>query len=65
MILHERFDAEKVLKTVEREKVTYIGAVPTMCERMLTCSSRRSIKPVLCGVWRSLAAKFILPFCNI
>jgi acyl-CoA synthetase (AMP-forming)/AMP-acid ligase II len=35
MILHERFDAEDVLKTVEREKVTYIGAVPTMCERML------------------------------
>jgi acyl-CoA synthetase (AMP-forming)/AMP-acid ligase II len=35
MILHERFDAEEVLKTVEREKVTYIGAVPTMCERML------------------------------
>jgi acyl-CoA synthetase (AMP-forming)/AMP-acid ligase II len=36
MILHERFDAEDVLKTVEREKVTYIGAVPTMCERMLS-----------------------------
>ncbi len=35
MILHERFDAEEVLRTVEREKVTYIGAVPTMCERML------------------------------
>jgi long-chain acyl-CoA synthetase len=35
MILHERFDAEEVLKTVEREKITYIGAVPTMCERML------------------------------
>ena len=35
MILHERFDAEDVLKTVEREKITYIGAVPTMCERML------------------------------
>ncbi len=35
MILHEHFDAENVLKTVEREKVTYIGAVPTMCERML------------------------------
>jgi acyl-CoA synthetase (AMP-forming)/AMP-acid ligase II len=35
MILHERFDAEEVLKTIEREKVTYIGAVPTMCERML------------------------------
>src|SRR5438309_3391893 len=34
-ILHERFDAEEVLKTIEREKVTYVGAVPTMCERML------------------------------
>lgn len=35
VILHERFDAEEVLKTIEAEKVTYIGAVPTMCERML------------------------------
>jgi fatty-acyl-CoA synthase/long-chain acyl-CoA synthetase len=35
MILHERFDAQEVLKTIEGEKVTYIGAVPTMCERML------------------------------
>ena len=35
MILHERFDAEGVLQAIEREKVTYIGAVPTMCERML------------------------------
>ena len=35
MILHERFDAEDVLRAIEREKVTYIGAVPTMCERML------------------------------
>lgn len=35
MILHERFDAEEVLKTIEREKVTYLGAVPVMCERML------------------------------
>jgi acyl-CoA synthetase (AMP-forming)/AMP-acid ligase II len=35
MILHERFDAEEVLRTIEREKVTYAGAVPTMCERML------------------------------
>ena len=35
MILHERFDAEQVLQTIEREQVTYIGAVPTMCERML------------------------------
>src|SRR3990172_4685947 len=35
MILHERFDAQEVLKTIEREKVTYIGAVPIMCERIL------------------------------
>lgn len=35
MILHERFDAVEVLKTIEKEGVTYIGAVPTMCERML------------------------------
>jgi acyl-CoA synthetase (AMP-forming)/AMP-acid ligase II len=35
MILHERFDADEVLKTIERDKVTYVGAVPTMCERML------------------------------
>jgi acyl-CoA synthetase (AMP-forming)/AMP-acid ligase II len=35
MILHERFDAEQVLEAVESEKITYIGAVPTMCERML------------------------------
>jgi acyl-CoA synthetase (AMP-forming)/AMP-acid ligase II len=34
MILHERFDAEEVLKTIEREIVSYVGAVPTMCERM-------------------------------
>lgn len=35
MILHERFEAVEVLRTIEREKVTYMGAVPTMCERML------------------------------
>jgi acyl-CoA synthetase (AMP-forming)/AMP-acid ligase II len=35
MLLHERFDAEEVLAAIEREKITYIGAVPTMCERML------------------------------
>src|SRR5262245_24958066 len=35
IILHERFDAEEVLRTIEREKVTYVGAVPVMCERML------------------------------
>ncbi len=35
VILHERFDAAEVLKTIEREKITYFGAVPTMCERLL------------------------------
>src|SRR4030095_5491089 len=35
VIFHEHFDAEEVLKTIERERVTYIGAVPTMCERIL------------------------------
>jgi acyl-CoA synthetase (AMP-forming)/AMP-acid ligase II len=35
LFLHERFDAEEVLKTIQREKITYMGAVPTMCERML------------------------------
>ena len=35
VIMHERFDAGEVLQTIEREKITYIGAVPMMCERML------------------------------
>jgi acyl-CoA synthetase (AMP-forming)/AMP-acid ligase II len=35
MFLHERFDAEEILRTIQREKITYMGAVPTMCERML------------------------------
>jgi acyl-CoA synthetase (AMP-forming)/AMP-acid ligase II len=35
MFLHESFDAEEILKTIEREKITYMGAVPTMCERLL------------------------------
>ena len=35
VLLHERFDAEEVLAAIEREKVTYVGAVPTMCDRML------------------------------
>lgn len=35
IFIHERFDAEEVLRVIEREKITYIGAVPTMCERML------------------------------
>jgi acyl-CoA synthetase (AMP-forming)/AMP-acid ligase II len=35
VFLHERFDARRVLQTIETEKITYVGAVPTMCERML------------------------------
>ena len=35
VFFHERFDAEEILKTIQREKITYMGAVPTMCERLL------------------------------
>jgi acyl-CoA synthetase (AMP-forming)/AMP-acid ligase II len=35
IFLHEQFDAKEVLQTIEQEKITYMGAVPTMCERML------------------------------
>ena len=35
MFLHERFDAAEVLRTIQNEKITYVGAVPTMCERLL------------------------------
>ena len=35
VILHERFDPRQVLQTIAQEKITYMGAVPTMCERML------------------------------
>jgi acyl-CoA synthetase (AMP-forming)/AMP-acid ligase II len=35
VFLHERFNAEQVLRTIEDERITYVGAVPTMCERML------------------------------
>jgi acyl-CoA synthetase (AMP-forming)/AMP-acid ligase II len=35
VFLHERFDAGEVLETIQNEKITYVGAVPTMCERML------------------------------
>jgi len=38
VIFHERFDAEEVLKTIEAESITYLGAVPTMCERLLQVS---------------------------
>jgi acyl-CoA synthetase (AMP-forming)/AMP-acid ligase II len=42
LIMHERFDAEKFLSSVQEEKVTYIGAVPTMCERLLEVSNLES-----------------------
>jgi acyl-CoA synthetase (AMP-forming)/AMP-acid ligase II len=35
LTMHPSFDAHKVLRTIEEEKITYIGAVPTMCERLL------------------------------
>ncbi|MCC6532071.1 MAG: AMP-binding protein [Burkholderiales bacterium] len=35
IILHEQFDADEILATIERERVTYMGAVPAMCERLL------------------------------
>lgn len=35
ILLHERFDAQAVVTAIEKEKITYLGAVPTMCERML------------------------------
>ncbi len=35
MFLHQRFDAEEVLRTIQNERITYVGAVPTMCERLL------------------------------
>jgi acyl-CoA synthetase (AMP-forming)/AMP-acid ligase II len=38
MIIQSHFDPIEVLKTVAREKVTYLGTVPTMCERLLQVS---------------------------
>jgi acyl-CoA synthetase (AMP-forming)/AMP-acid ligase II len=35
VFLRERFDPREVLETIQSEKITYVGAVPTMCERML------------------------------
>ena len=52
MILHERFDAGEVLAAIEREQITYIGAVPTMCERMLQVLET---KPYDTGSLRCLA----------
>jgi len=33
--IHEKFDAERFLQTVEHEKITYTMLVPTLCERLL------------------------------
>jgi long-chain acyl-CoA synthetase len=38
VFLEGRFDAEVVLETVERERITMLSAVPTMMERMLATS---------------------------
>ncbi|MGH7834917.1 MAG: class I adenylate-forming enzyme family protein [Candidatus Binatia bacterium] len=35
LTMHPGFDADKILRTIEEDKITYIGAVPTMCERLL------------------------------
>ena len=35
MIFHSHFDPVQVLETIDKEKVTYLGTVPTMCERLL------------------------------
>ena len=35
VFMHSHFDPQEVLSTIEREKITYLGAVPTMCERLL------------------------------
>jgi acyl-CoA synthetase (AMP-forming)/AMP-acid ligase II len=40
VFLHERFNAAAVLETIQNEKITYVGAVPTMCERMLQVASK-------------------------
>jgi fatty-acyl-CoA synthase len=33
--IHERFDTERLLRTIERERITYTMLVPTLCERLL------------------------------
>lgn len=35
-ILLPRFDAEKILQTIEKEKVTFLNLVPTMLQRLIT-----------------------------
>ena len=35
IIIQEKFDAERFLQTIERERITYTMLVPTLCERLL------------------------------
>lgn len=35
IIIQEKFDAERFLRTIEQEKITYTMLVPTLCERLL------------------------------
>lgn len=44
VFLEGRFDAEAVLDTIERERITMISAVPTMMERMLACAGGREAR---------------------
>jgi fatty-acyl-CoA synthase len=35
IVIHEKFDAERFLRAIEQEKITYTMLVPTLCERLL------------------------------
>lgn len=35
IIIHEKFEAERFLQTIERERITYTMLVPLLCERLL------------------------------
>ncbi len=35
IVIHEKFDAENFLQTIEREQITYTMLVPVLCERLL------------------------------
>jgi len=35
IIIHEKFEAERFLQTIEREQITYTMLVPLLCERLL------------------------------
>ena len=35
IIIQEKFEAERFLRTIEQEKITYTMLVPTLCERLL------------------------------